>query len=102
MHLFGSICLSDIPREQMKKVMCKDGVERIYVNVFIGARKEPSRFGNNVFTHFVSCAPKKEERVDGKSYFIGDLQTHNPQPSTPTPEQVASAPTVSADDDLPF
>ena len=102
MNLFGSICLSDIPREQMKKVMCKDGVERIYVNVFIGERKEPSRFGNNVFTHFVSCAPKKEERVDGKSYFIGDLQTHNPQPSTPTAEQVASAPTVSADDDLPF
>ena len=102
MHLFGSICLSDIPREQMKKVMCKDGVERIYVNVFIGERKEPSRFGNNVFTHFVSCAPKKEERVDGKSYSIGDLQTHNPQPSTPTTEQVASAPTVSADDDLPF
>ena len=100
-NLFGSICLSDIPREQMKKVMCKDGVERIYVNVFIGERKEPSRFGNNVFTHFVSCAPKKEERVDGKSYFIGDLQTHNPQPSTPTPEQVASAPTVD-DCDLPF
>ena len=28
--LFGSICLSDIPREQMKKVMCKDGKERIF------------------------------------------------------------------------
>ena len=102
MNLFGSICLSDIPREQMKKVMCKDGIERIYINVFIGERKEPSKFGNNVFTHFVSCAPKKEERVDGKSYFIGDLQTHNPQPSTPTTEQVASAPTVSDNDDLPF
>ena len=66
MNLFGSICLSDIPREQMKKVMCKDGVERIYVNVF-----------------------------------IGDLQTHNPQPSAPTPEEVASAPTVDCSD-LPF
>lgn len=30
--LFGSICLSEIPREQMKKVMCKDGKERIYLN----------------------------------------------------------------------
>lgn len=28
--LSGSICLSDIPREQMKKIKCKDGVERIY------------------------------------------------------------------------
>ena len=25
--LSGSICLSDIPREQMKKIKCKDGVE---------------------------------------------------------------------------
>ena len=33
MILTGSICLSDIPREQMKKVVCKDGKERIYLNV---------------------------------------------------------------------
>ena len=33
--LSGSICLSDIPREQMKKIKCKDGVERIYVNVAV-------------------------------------------------------------------
>ncbi len=38
--LSGSICLSDIPREQMKKIKCKDGVERIYVNVAVIERKE--------------------------------------------------------------
>ena len=38
--LSGSICLSDIPREQMKKIKCKDGVERIYVNVAVIERRE--------------------------------------------------------------
>ena len=100
--LYGSICLSEIPRSQMKKVMCKDGKERIFLNIFVGEKKEPATFGNNTYTHFVSCAPKKEERIEGEQYFIGDLQTFNPQPSTPSPEQVASAPSVSMDDDLPF
>lgn len=100
--LFGSICLSDIPREQMKKVMCKDGKERIFLNVFIGERKEASRFGDRVYTHFVSCAPKKEEQRPDVNYFIGDLETYNPKPNKPTVEDIASAPSVSQDDNLPF
>lgn len=82
--------------------MCKDGKERIFLNIFVGEKKEPATFGNNTYTHFVSCAPKKEERVDGEQYFIGDLQTFNPQPSIPSPEQIACAPSVSPADDLPF
>lgn len=54
MILTGSICLSDIPREQMKKIKCKDGVERIYVNVAVIERKEKSQFGH---THFITCSP---------------------------------------------
>ena len=42
--LYGSICLSDIPRSQMKKVKTKDGKEKIYLNIFIGERKEPVTF----------------------------------------------------------
>ncbi len=45
MILTGSICLSDIPREQMKKVICKDGKEKIYLNVAVIERKEPSQLG---------------------------------------------------------
>lgn len=55
MILTGSICLSDIPREQMKKVICKDGKERIYLNVAVIERKEPSQFGH---THFIHLCPK--------------------------------------------
>lgn len=65
--LSGSICLSDIPREQMKKIKCKDGVERIYVNVAVIERKEKSQFGH---THFITCSPKREERIEGKSYIL--------------------------------
>lgn len=101
-NLFGSICLSDIPREQMKKVMCKDGKERIFLNIFIGEKSKPSEFNGRKYTHFVSCAPKQEERVEGRNYYIGELQTNTPQPSMPTTEDVESAPSVSQDDDLPF
>lgn len=100
--LYGSICLSDIPRSQMKKVKTKDGKEKIYLNIFIGERKEPVTFDDRTYTHFVSCSPKKEERVEGENYFIGDLQTYNPQPSAPTAEQINEAPPVSEEDPLPF
>lgn len=101
--LYGSICLSEIPREQMKKVMCKDGKERIFLNIWVGERREPVTFGNRTYTHYVSCSPQKEERKDGVNYFLGDLQTYSQQPSMPTPEQVSSAPSVSLEDDsLPF
>lgn len=97
--LSGSICLSEIPREQMKKVMCKDGVERIYVNVAVIERKEKSQFGH---THFITCSPKKEERIEGKSYIFGDLKESVSQNTSPTPEDINSAPSVSDDDGLPF
>lgn len=100
--LLGSICLSDIPRDVMKKVMCKDGKERIFVNIAVCERKEAITFGDRTYTHFISCAPKKEERKEGVNYFMGDLQTYEPQPSIPTAEQIASAPSVSSDEDLPF
>lgn len=101
-NLLGSICLSNIPREQMKKVMCKDGVERIFVNVFIGEKKTPQEFNGRKYTHSISCAPKKEERKDGVNYFIGDLQTYEPETQAPTVEQIQAAPSVSPVDDLPF
>ena len=99
MILSGSICLSDIPREQMKKVTCKDGKERIYLNVAVIERKEKSPFGS---THFITCSPKKEERKEGVNYILGDLKEFIPQNNAPTPEEVSAAPAVKPNDDLPF
>jgi hypothetical protein len=84
----------------MKKVMCKDGVERIYANCAIVRRKEKSQFGD---THFITCAPKKEERKEGVNYIFGDFKEWNPEPQMPTPEQIAAAPCIEpTEDDLPF
>lgn len=104
--LTGSICLSDIPREQMKKVVCRDGKERIYVSIAVLGRRTPQTFTNNgierTYTHYVSCAPRKEERVEGVNYFIGDLETRTFGPQSPTAEEVTNAPSVAPDEDLPF
>lgn len=98
--LIGSLCLSNIPRSEMKKIKCKDGVERIYLNVAVVERKEKSQFGD---THFITCAPKKEERKEGVDYIFGDLHVWNPEPQMPTAEEIAAAPPIQAnDDDLPF
>jgi hypothetical protein len=94
----GSICLSNIPREVMKKVKCKDGIERVFLNIAVIERKNKGKFGD---THFVTCAPREEERIDGVNYIIGDLKLYEPQPSGPTPDEIEAAPPASADD-LPF
>ena len=100
--MYGSLCLSSIPKRLFKKVMCKDGKERVFLNIKIIKRKEPSQFGN---THFVSCEPKDEnERVEGEVYICGDLTEFHPQPQMPTAEEIAAAPPFepSSDEDLPF
>ena len=107
--LSGSICLSDIPKSQMKKVMCKDGKERIYLNVAVITKKQPQTFTSengvaHTNTHFITCAPKKEERIDGVNYILGDLETRTFTPQSPTPEDVANAPSIAPGEnpDLPF
>lgn len=107
--LSGSICLSDIPKSQMRKVMCKDGKERIYLNVAVITKKQPQTFTSengvaHTYTHFITCAPKKEERIDGVNYILSDLETRTFTPQSPTPEDVANAPSIAPGEnpDLPF
>lgn len=102
--LTGSICLSDIPKSQMKKVVCKDGKQRIFLNVAIFAKKNPQAFGERTYTHFISCAPKKEERIEGENYIICDLETRESKPMAPTTEDVANASGFAPNEepDLPF
>ena len=95
--IYGSLCLSAVPKELFKKVTCKDGQERVFLNVKIVKRKEKSQFGH---THFISCEPK-EGRVDGVNYICGDLTEYVPKDAAPSPEDVAAAPEADADS-LPF
>ena len=89
-NLYGSICLSDIPKELMKKVMTAKG-----------EKKEPVTFDNRTYTHYVSCAPRKEERKEGVYYGIGDLMESTFKNNIPSPEDINNAPSVD-DSDLPF
>lgn len=101
--LTGSICLTDIPKSQIKKVLCKDGIERMYLNIAVIERNQPQTFGNRTLTHFISCAPRKEERVEGVKYIIGDLESRGGQPiQAPTSLEIDQAPSMGSDEELPF
>ncbi len=112
--LTGSICLSDIPKELIKKVETKqigsDGkpITKLYLSLAVMETAEPSKFGD---THFISCAPKKEERIEGRSYIIGNFKRWIPKNDTHvTQEQINNAPALSPEEveelektnDLPF
>lgn len=95
MNLYGSICLTDIPRELFRKA--DNG--KVYLNLRIYERKEPGKFGH---THVASCAPRKDEQKEGVNYFCGDFKVSEPQQyAPPTPEQVAAMPPAD-EDSLPF
>ena len=97
--IYGSICLSAVPKELFKKVMCKDGQERIYLNLKVIPRKEVGQYGH---THFISVEPiDKAERKEGINYIVGDLKEYIPKDDAPSAEDIAAAPKAS-DDDLPF
>ncbi len=97
--IYGSICLSMVPKELFKKVKCKDGVERVFLNMKIVKRKEVGQYGH---THFASCEPiDKNERKDGTNYIFGDFKEYVAKNEGPTPEDIAAAPAVD-DDGLPF
>lgn len=75
----GQICLSNIPKELIKTVTTKDGRVLKYLDITVSQRREPKEFtlpdgSKKVVTHYISCAPKKDLRVEGVNYFIADLQ----------------------------
>lgn len=92
MNYYGSICLSDIPKEVIKTG--KNGKK--YLNISIWEREKPSEWGQ---THTISCAPKKEERQEGVNYLIGDLKPIEARKAEPAK---GSTPDTKNDDDLPF
>lgn len=68
----GSICLSNIPAEAIKKG--SDG--KSYVNLAIIPMRQTDPYGNQ-FT--CSCAPRQEERVEGTNYLIGKFRLPKPK-----------------------
>ena len=99
MKFTGSICLSDLPKRLVKNV---DG--KLYLNISVHENKEPLiKDGKVVSDHFISCAPKKEKRIEGEQYIIGNLRTwETPTDKVPSYADVNNAPSVGDDTRLPW
>lgn len=107
-NLRGSLCLSDIPKELIKK----GNNGKLYLNINVWAKREPFVFKGSdgsvrTYTHTIQCAcPKEKQRTDVPKgyYYIGDLETRESQPSAPSYENVENAPAASSGnvENLPF
>ncbi len=115
--LTGSICLTDIPKELIKVVETKQidpatgkPITKKFLNLAVMELSEPSKFGD---THFISCAPKKEERIEGRNYIIGNFKKWIPKTERVSQEDIAAARSMTAEEiaaaeaagessDLPF
>lgn len=121
----GRLCLSDIPKELIKILPDKDGNQKAWINISVIENKEPfyrdkkDEHGNVIYgpdgkpiqeldsDHFISCAPKKEDRKEGVNYIFGNLRTwvERQQVSAPSAADIANAPSFSDQEspvDLPF
>lgn len=100
-NLFGSICLSDIPKELI--TIANNGKK--YLNIEVKEMRQPSQYGH---THTVKASVKKGERKDDVNYYIGNLKPSKfgnetapqaaPAAATPEPQFDAS----NDPNDLPF
>lgn len=97
-NLFGSICISDIPKRLI--TTGKNGKE--YLNIDIRERKSPDAYGH---THFIKVydrnAPKGQQDT-----FIGQLKAASVgiPASTPanTQQQARGSYDIVTDNDIPF
>lgn len=99
----GYLDLTNLPKSQVKKVKFGDGKEHLIVNIAI-FETEPSYSVDGKMTsdHYITCAPKKDERIEGEKYGIGKMLTWQQKPQEPTEEEVKAAPSVGDDEKLPW
>lgn len=75
--LYGSICLSDIPKELI--TTGKNGKK--YLNVCVDKRKQVSQYGA---THYIKAYAKKGTIDPNTNLYIGDLKPSQTQQQTTT------------------
>ncbi len=71
-----SICLSDIPKENITK---SDKNGKSYISLVVNSRKEPDQFGNTL-TVTVSQTKIERERKEKKTY-VGSGKEYNYKPT---------------------
>lgn len=88
LEYLGNICLSDIPKEVIKK---SERNGKLYLSFSVRKRDKVSDYGD---THFISCAPRKEERNATMNYIIGNMKPFVQQQPSVDEVQKAAATTV--------
>lgn len=90
-----SLCLTDIPKEAIRKA--ENG--KLYLSIVVCEKKEADQYGN---THYIALSQTKEQREAGeKRVYLGDGKAY--VPATPKVEDVDAMPAAGAEvDDLPF
>ena len=95
-NFYGSICLSDIPKELI--TTARNGKK--YLNVVVNQRREVGQYGH---THYIKAYAKKGTVSTDTNLYIGELKPSEFQegqaPSRPT---YPPAPPTAQDDDYPF
>lgn len=91
-NYFGSICLSDIPKELI--TVGKNGKK--YLSIVVNTRREIGQYGH---THYIKAYAKKGTVASEVNLYIGELKPSQQQPAQAAGQTVQ--PTVD-NDDLPF
>ena len=95
-----SICVSDIPKSEIKKA--DNG--KLYMNIVVQKMKAPDKFDNDLTVYMGQTKEQRAANIE-KSY-IGKGKTYEftgGGGSQPTQEEIESAPAVSEEDsNLPF
>ena len=92
-NLYGSICLSDIPKELI--TTARNGKK--YLNVVVNQRREVGQFGH---THYIKAYAKKGSVGPDTNLYIGELKPSEFQ-SGQAQSRPANQPT-GQEDEFPF
>lgn len=90
----GYICLSDIPKEKIRK----GDNGKLYLNICESRRREVGRYGD---THTIYVSQSEEERAaKADKAYIGAMKEFVPK--VVTPESIENMPPIGDDEPLPF
>ena len=98
-NILLDICLSDLPKENIKTA--QNGKK--YIKLVVAERKEADERGND---HFIKVYIPKEQRKEGdKPIYVGSGKASKPKdqaPSQTAPTYEAPQNNAAEGDDLPF
>lgn len=97
-NFYGSICLSDIPKELI--TTAKNGKK--YLNVVVNRRREVGQYGH---THYIKAYAKKGTVSPDTNFYIGELKPSEYDKNGQQGGHAAggsSEPDNRTDNDLPF